>query len=61
MNKSLLGVYLGMSKLWNQDNFKISDPLDGIDIDKEYSLVMNKKSLLSASLRRMVVRRKEGE
>jgi hypothetical protein len=37
----------------------MTDPLKGIDIDKEYELIKQKKSTLSARLRRIVVRRKE--
>lgn len=35
------------------------DPLQGIDIDKEFKLIGQKKSNLSASLRRLVIRRYE--
>ncbi len=35
------------------------DPLDGIDIEKEFELICKKQSNLSASMRRLVVRRYE--
>jgi hypothetical protein len=36
-----------------------SDPLSGIDIEKEYKLIQEKKSGLSRSMREMVKRRYE--
>lgn len=37
---------------------EIEDPLTGIDIDKEYELIQNKKSTLSSFTRKLVVIRK---
>ena len=36
---------------------RFKDPLVGIDIEKEYQLIQQKKSNLSANLRNMVVNR----
>lgn len=38
---------------------QIHDPLTGIDIKKEFDLICKKESKLSASLRRLVVKRYE--
>lgn len=38
---------------------QICNPLEGIDIKREFELICQKKSNLSASLRRLVVRRYE--
>lgn len=47
---------------YESDEFRRSlpkDKLDGIDLEKEYDLIKNKKSKLSLSLRQLVVHRYE--
>lgn len=55
MNKSLLytsvfSAYVGLAG----GSIVHKDPLKGVDIEKEYELIKNKKSPLSASMRRAV-------
>ncbi|MGL6014683.1 MAG: hypothetical protein ACRCZU_01120 [Selenomonadaceae bacterium] len=49
----------GYSNMYDTRRRIKSDPLEGIDIEKEYELIMNKKSGLSARLRSMVLYRYE--
>lgn len=59
MNKSMKGLIA--TYLWSVAPgwLDAPDPLKGVDIEKEYKLIKEKKSNLSASKRRMVVYRYE--
>jgi hypothetical protein len=54
---SLFTTMLTMTGYGGRVRYK--DPLEGIDIEKEYQLIQQKKSRLSASMRREVVNRYE--
>lgn len=60
-----MAMIAAMSYMMQSDCFSTdrparrTDPLDGIDIEKEYHLILQKKSGLSARLRSMVMYRYE--
>ena len=57
--KGLLATMLMLGVVNNtftfDDPYYQKDSLDGIDIEKEYNLIQEKKSRLSANIRKMVV------
>jgi len=57
--KGLMATYMSMAYAQCGDDAMPRDPLKGIDINKEYALIMEKKSNLSANKRAMVVARYE--
>ena len=60
MNKAklLMGMFLGLAA--GMDLHIPKDPLKGIDLEREYKLIKQKKSKLSRRLRELVIDRVEG-
>lgn len=56
----LMPVALGAGKPRTSVRHKAFDPIEGVDIAEEYTLVKMKKSQLSFSQRQEVIRRFEG-
>ena len=54
--KTKLALLASMAALGNHEPER-SDPLEGIDIEKEVELINQKKSKLSARLRKLVMQR----
>lgn len=57
-NKTML---VGLMAFAGFNNRMPADPLEGIDINKEFELIGKKKSNLSSSLRKLVIYRREKE
>ncbi len=61
MNNISKAIIYSTFEKWLTHYAKKDDPLEGIDLKEEYKLIMEKKSNLSANLRKLVVYRYEKE